>query len=176
VEGGERTYSLIRFSPRPDSTELYLRVEEPGENVVYSNVGLGEIEAFVDPQVFFDPQGNIHILHMLAMSTYLYTRADAQGKIAHQGIFKTFQQIPPRLSKMEDGSIFVAGGIEESPATVRESLSTGQKPGHSAETPPSGMGASEGMSAPLPSPSDATAQTAHVSGTGSALAPEASAH
>jgi hypothetical protein len=153
VDGGERKYSLIRFSPKPDATELYLRVEEPAENIVYANVGVGEIEAFVDPQVAFDPLGNIHILHLLAMSTYLYTRADAEGKILHQGVFKTLQEIPPRLSKMEDGSVFVAGGIEETPDTVHESLAAGQTSAHPAagnrSTPPA---ANPTISSALPSP------------------------
>jgi hypothetical protein len=178
VQGGERTYSLIRFSPKPNATELYLRVEEPTENVVYANIGLGEIEAFVDPQVFFDPQGNIHVLHLIAMSTYLYTRADPDGKILHQGVFKTFREIPPQLSKMDDGSIFVAGGMEETPENVRESLSTGQKNGHPADTQPNApTAASEGISSPLPSsPPDATPMPPPASASAPAMGAEAVSH
>lgn len=127
VAGSDRIYSLIRFSPKPDATELYLRVEDPSENVVYANVGLGQIEAYVDPQVFFDPQGNIHVLHLISMSTYLYSRADPQGKVQHQGVFKTFQEIPPRLRQMEDGSVYVAGGLELTPQSAHESLLAGQR-------------------------------------------------
>lgn len=130
VAGAERTYTLLRFSPRPDKTELYLRVEVPSDNVVLANVGLGPIEAYVDPQVFFDPQGNIHVLHLLSMSTYLYTRADPSGKIEHQGVFKTFQEVPPRLRKMDDGNIYVAGGLEETPDMAHESLLAGQRDAH----------------------------------------------
>jgi hypothetical protein len=138
VDGSDRIYSLLRFEPKPDTTELYLRVEDPSENVVYANIGLGPIEAFVDPQVFFDPQGNIHVLHLIAMSTYLYTRADPQGKVLHQGVFKTFQEIPPRLRQMDDGNVYVAGGLEETPETARESLSTGQRSGHPMDNQPNG--------------------------------------
>jgi hypothetical protein len=127
VEGSQRAYSLIRFSPQPDTTDLYLRVEDPSENIVYTNLALGEVVAYIDPEVFFDPQGNIHVMQPIAMGTYLYTRADPGGKILHQGIFKTFQTIPPRLTKMEDGNIIVVGGQEENPNTPRENLSTGQK-------------------------------------------------
>jgi hypothetical protein len=178
VDGGERTYSLIRFSPKPDETELYLRVEEPAENVVYANVGLGGIEAFVDPQVYFDPEGNIHILHLLAMSTYLYSRADAQGKILHQAVFKTFQQIPPRLSKMDDGNVYVAGGMEETPDNVRESLSDGQK-GHSADNSSSAPAAArEGLSAahPDPLPDAASAVSLPASAPAPAMGTEAASH
>jgi len=127
VDGSERAYSLIRFSPRPDITDLYLRVEDPSENRVYANLALGEIVAYIDPEVFFDPQGNLHVMQPIAMGTYLYTRADPSGKILHQSIFKTFQTIPPRLTKMEDGNVIVVGGLEENPNTPRENLSAGQK-------------------------------------------------
>ncbi|HEX4140454.1 MAG TPA: hypothetical protein VHY09_08915 [Candidatus Methylacidiphilales bacterium] len=127
VAGADRTYSLLRFSPKPDETELYLRVEVPSDNVVLANVGLGPVEAFIDPQVFFDPQGNLHVLHLISMSTYLYTRANQDGKIEHQGVFKTFLSIPPRLRKMDDGNVYVAGGLEETPDMAHESLLAGQK-------------------------------------------------
>jgi len=127
VEGSERVYSLIRFSPQTDRTNLYLRVEDPSENIVYANLALGEVVAYIDPEVFFDPQGNLHVMQPIAMGTYLYTRADPSGKILHQGIFKTFQAVPPRLTKMEDGNVIVVGGLEENPNTPRETLSEGQK-------------------------------------------------
>lgn len=127
VDGTQRVYSLIRFAPKPDLTNLYLRVEEPSENTVLANLSLGEVVAYIDPEVFFDPQGNIHVMQPIAMSTYLYTRADPSGKILHQGIFKTFQTIPPRLAKMEDGNVIVVGGLEENPEVPRETLSNGQK-------------------------------------------------
>ena len=126
VEGSQRIYSLVRFSPQPDTTQLYLRVEEPAENVVYANLALGDMVSFIDPAVNFDPQGNIHILQPVALGTYLYTRADPSGKILHQGIFKTFRDIPPRLSKLEDGNVIVVGGLEENPDTQREKLHDGQ--------------------------------------------------
>lgn len=91
--------------------------------------------AFIDPDVLFDPKGNLHILQPIALSTYLYTRADTNGKILDQRIFKTFHEIPPHLTKIEDGNIFVAGGLEEDPNTPREKLSEAQ--GVKKETIPS---------------------------------------
>ena len=129
VDGLQRVYSLIRFSPVPNTTSLYLRVEDPDENEVLANLGLGEIVAYVDPDVFFDPQGNIHVMQPISMGTYLYSRADATGKVEHQGIFKTYQAIRPRLSKLDDGSVIVLGGLEQNPNTPVESLADGQKKG-----------------------------------------------
>lgn len=126
VDGSQRVYSLVSFSPQPDSTKLYLRVEEPAENIVYANLALGEVTSFIDPAVFFDPQGNIQILQPCAQGTYLYTRADPDGKILHQAIFKTFREIPPRLAKLNDGNVVVVGGLEQTPDNQREKLHEGQ--------------------------------------------------
>jgi hypothetical protein len=147
VDGSERDYSLVRFSPKPDLTMLYLRVEDPSENTVFANLALGEVVAYIDPEVFFDPQGNIHVMQPIAMGAYLYSRADPDGKIVHQGIFKTFQTIPPRLTKLDDGNIIVLGGLEENPNTPREKLSDGQKEANSQ--------AGKGPDAPDPAPSPA---------------------
>lgn len=127
VDGTERDYSLIRFAPTANLTNLYLRVEVPSDNTVLANLALGEVVAYIDPEVFFDPQGNIHVLQPIAMSTYLYTRADPSGKVVHQGIFRTFQAVRPRLTQLQDGNVIVAGGVEESPTAPRETLSQGEK-------------------------------------------------
>jgi len=126
VDGSHRIYSLVRFSPQTDITKLYLRVEDPAENIVYATLALGEMVSFIDPEVYFDPQGNIHVLQPYALGTYLYTRADPDGKILHQTIFKTYQTIPPRLTKLDDGNVTVIGGMAENPNTPRERLSQGQ--------------------------------------------------
>jgi hypothetical protein len=126
VDGAEFTYSLIRFSPDANTTRLYLRVENPTENIVYANYALGDMASYMDPEVNFDPQGNIHIMQPVALSTYLYSRADANGKLLAQKIFKTYQQIPPRLYKMDDGNVTVIGGLEENPNAPRERLSDTQ--------------------------------------------------
>jgi hypothetical protein len=126
VDGSQRVYSLIRFSPETNLTKLYLRVEDPGENIVYANLALGSLVAYIDPEVFFDPQGNIHVMQPIAMGTYLYTRADPAGKVLHQGIFKTFQLVAPRLTKLADGNVIVVGGLEDDPDAPRERLSDSQ--------------------------------------------------
>lgn len=126
INGSDRVYSLLRFSPDANTTSLYLRVEAPAENLIYTNLALGDVIAFVDPEVFFDPQGNLHVLQNFSLGTYLYTRADGEGKIVNQTIFKTFRQIPPRLHKLADGNIIVVGGLRDDPNGPHEKLSDGQ--------------------------------------------------
>jgi len=133
VDGSERTYSLISFAPTIDTTELYLRVEDPAENLVYANLALGQLASSTDPGIYFDPAGNLHILQPIALGIYLYTRADPDGKIIHQTLFKSAPQpgsgldlVPPRLVKTDDGNVIVWGGLGENPNTHRERLSDSQ--------------------------------------------------
>ena len=123
VDNSVRTYSLVRFSPDADTTNLYLRVEDPGENTVFTNISLGEMASYADPEVNFDPKGNIHVLQPIALSTYLYSRANPDGKILAQTVFRTFQEIPPRLHKVEDGNVLVVGGQAVDPNAPRDRLS-----------------------------------------------------
>jgi hypothetical protein len=126
VDTLERIYSLVRFSPDAQDTSLYLRVEAPSENTVYANFALGPLVSSVDPAMLFDPQGNVHVLQPLALGTYLYTRTDPDGKVITQRLFKTFEQVRPRLIKINDGSVFVSGGLEEDPNAPHEKLSDSQ--------------------------------------------------
>jgi hypothetical protein len=160
VDGSHRVYSLLRFSPAPDEMSLYLRVEDPSENLVFANLALGKLVAYVDPEVFFDPQGNLHVMQPISDGEYLYSRVDPDGKIVHQGIFSSYRSIPPRLTKLDDGSVVVVGGLEQGPNQQHETLSEGQRT--AAVQPPSTpetMGsAADSVSdpAPLPMPQQTT--------------------
>jgi hypothetical protein len=151
VDSSERTYSLIRFSPDADTTRLYLRVENPSENTVFANLALGDIASYRDPEVFFDPAGDLHVLQPIALSTYLYSRADPDGKILDQRVFKSVSiqdpsgsvRVPPRLAKTDDGNVTVIGGKLEDPNKPREKLSD-------AQPQPSSPPVADEPAAPLP--------------------------
>ena len=133
VDTLERDYSLVRFSPDPQDTSLYLRVESPTENTVYANYALGPMVSSIDPSMLFDPQGNVHVLQPMSQGTYLYSRTDENGKLITQRLFKSTlandgsgMRVRPLLTKGPDGSVFVNGGIEENPNEPHEKLSDTQ--------------------------------------------------
>src|SRR5258708_7371942 len=105
------SFTITRGIRGSRSSSRSITASPSAENAVYATLALGELVSFIDPDVFFDPQGDIHVLQPIAMGTYLYTRADQDGKVAHQTIFKTFRAIPPRLHKVEDGNVTVVGGL-----------------------------------------------------------------
>jgi len=159
IDGSPRTYSLVRFAPNMQGTNLYLRVEDAAQNLVYSNALLGEIVDVAVPQIFFDSAGQIHILQLNGNATYRYTRANPDGAILSQSVYDSVAMSQPQLVRQSDGGILVVGGRQENDSTRRERLSDNQAripqvesapvtgpftpagsgtPGGSPQSPPSG--------------------------------------
>lgn len=126
VDGGiKRVVSLIRFVDRRE-VALYLRVEEPQENLVYSTTRLGRVVAFTEPQVELDAQKGIYIIHPIGSRTYRYTRASAEGVVIAQEDRES-GTTPPTLVRRPGGTIELVGGIENKKATERPKLSAAQQ-------------------------------------------------
>jgi hypothetical protein len=129
VENGTtRVYSLVRFATREDSA-LYLRIEEPEENVVYCTRQLGHYVSIQKPEAKFDSEGFLHILHPSGNVSYRYTRTDALGNIQEQEN-RDVAANGPILRDNGAGKISLAGGIIKGPSTTaqREKLSATQGP------------------------------------------------
>jgi hypothetical protein len=124
--GVKRVYSLIRFLDVNDCN-LYLRVEEPDLNLVYSTVRLGKVVNFTEPEKQFDAKGNLHIVQVVGTNIYRYTEADPQGNILKQETRSGVAgQYVPTLAQEKDGSIVFAGGQGKVDKVKRAKLSDSQ--------------------------------------------------
>lgn len=122
VDGGtQRVVSLIRFMDRKD-VALYLRVEEPQENLVYSTARLGKFVAFTKPQVELDAERGIHIVHPVGARLYRYTRANAEGTVLQQEDRESGATLP-MLEARPGGRVEFVGGVEQKPQRERPRLS-----------------------------------------------------
>jgi len=124
--GVKRVYSLVRFLDVTESN-LYLRVEEPNQNLVYSTVKLGRIVAFADPVVEFDALGNIHIVQVIGSRNYRYTEADANGRLLKQeDRSAVVGMMVPTVARANDGTVQFVGGFTKKDVTERVKLSETQ--------------------------------------------------
>lgn len=126
VEGNLLTYSLIRFTPSPDGTFLYLRIEDEAENAVYTTERLGEVVSFTDSKTVFDADNNLHILHVNGKGAYRYTRVDWKGNVQEKANFTSVNDSQPQLFTTRDGAVLVQGGRKEDATNQRELLSAAQ--------------------------------------------------
>lgn len=130
VDGAERVYSLMRFAVRA-TTYLYVRVEEPHQNLVYSTLRLGELNYAVPlPSPIFDKDGALNILHPATATTFLYTKIGRDGNVTY---WEEFRNVPslPQLVSTPDHTVRVQGGSSITlapPPKLRPKLSEGQSP------------------------------------------------
>ncbi|MFH1066641.1 MAG: hypothetical protein V1746_01895 [bacterium] len=114
-----RAYSLIRFVDQ-NQPYLYLRVEEPSNNIVYGSPRLGPVNPalpLAPPQ--FDNQGRLHILHSDSATSRCYTVVNAEGQILSSESFAIADFIP-QLVQDEQGAINVTGRTIPDPLPLTE--------------------------------------------------------
>ena len=123
--GTKRIVSLIRFMDRKD-VYLYLRVEEPQENLVYTTTRLGKFIAYTSPQIQLDASRTIHVVHPVGARLYRYTRATPEGVILSQEDRESAGSQPSLVSR-PGGTVEFVGGIEQKQRTERPRLSEAQQ-------------------------------------------------
>lgn len=108
--GGSRDIALLthRF---PSSSQLYIRISDPGSRSVLCTHRLGRIVSYGVPDVQLDHRNRIHILQNLAPKTFLYSLAGLDGRISER---KTYVQRGkrPALVVAPDGTASVSEATE----------------------------------------------------------------
>lgn len=110
---GERTYSLMtnRFA---DHTSLYARVEDKANGLVYSTYSLGRLISYDEPHAEIDRENQLHVLQCSAPRMWTYSLVGLDGRLLKHGSYAEARSTP-RLRRMADGSVKVAGGILDVP-------------------------------------------------------------
>ena len=124
VGEGKRTYSLIRFLENRESA-LYVRVEEPAKNLVYTTSRLGSVVGYTSPDVKRDPAGRLHILHVNTSQMHRYSVISPDGLLLEQED-RVDEGGAPRLIANESGTVKHAGGVDIRSKPKRRKLSEDQ--------------------------------------------------
>ena len=114
--GQTRTYSLLsnRF---PDSTKLYVRVEDKSTGAVFSTYSLGRVIAVDDPQAELDQANRLHVLHCSAPRTWSYSEINFNGELLSHATFMETKS-RPRLRRSAEGAVAVNGGLLDAPVAA----------------------------------------------------------
>jgi hypothetical protein len=99
----------------PASTALYLRIMDSDRGKVFATHRLGTFLTYDEPQVLLDQNNQVHILHLRAPKSYIYSHIGLNGEIIDR---KSFSQArtKPMLERSGDGRIMVVGGAIFDPA------------------------------------------------------------
>jgi hypothetical protein len=112
-EGAARTFTLL-VHRLPNTTVLYVRVQDRDAGRIYCNSPLGRFLSYGSPEVQFDAQNHIHILQNAAPKIFLHSELDINGKVLNQTAIQV-NKAKPVLSRKPDGTIVTLGGTPYDP-------------------------------------------------------------
>ena len=116
--GGLRTLSLLTFRLERDN-RLYVRVEDKDGGIVYATQQLGPVLTNSPPEAQIDRDNQLHILQLVGLQTYLYTRVGLNGETLAQVTYNSVTS-RPKLRKRENGEVAVVGGQADIPVTASD--------------------------------------------------------
>jgi len=121
--GGTRIYSLLTHRAERD-TRLYVRVEDQEAGVIHATMQIGRTLSFSPPTTELDGSNVLHILHMVAPKTFVYTQIDPDGQVQARETYIGTKQANPALRRAPSGAVAVRGGtIALNEATAGKSAS-----------------------------------------------------
>lgn len=138
----------------PQTTALYIRIEDPERGKIYCTHRIGRFVNFGKPTVLLDSQNEIHILQLLAPRNYLYSHFGLNGEVIDRRSYNVTSS-SPLLQQNPDGSIVVVGGQYFDPNAV-----AAEKPEESINSRPVPLPTPIGAAVKKPSPSPSPKPTA----------------
>ena len=112
--GTSRTITVLSHR-LPQSTYLYLRIEDARAGTVFCTHQLGRFLTFASPSVMLDQQNKVHILQNDAPKTYTYSKIGLNGEVLDRKSYNEFSS-RPALRRGSDGSVVVVGGRPYDPS------------------------------------------------------------
>lgn len=116
MPGAGETRNITVLTHRlPNSTQLYVRIENAKGGTVFCTHRLGRLVSYGTPEILLDKGNQIHVLQNVAPKAFLYSHIGLNGEVLDR---KTYSQIVKRpiLREGPDGTIQVIGAQEIDPA------------------------------------------------------------
>jgi hypothetical protein len=112
---GEARNITVLTHRLPNSTQLYVRIENAQGGTVFCTHRLGRLVSYGTPEILLDKKNQIHVLQNVAPKAFLYSHIGLNGEVLQR---KTYSQIVKRpiLREGPDGKIQVIGAQEINPA------------------------------------------------------------
>lgn len=122
-----REYSLTGFR-RSERQDLYVGLKDKQTQRVLAMYPLGRMLSAGDPRATIDTQSRLHVLHLGAPRTYLYSVVDADGELVSQAIFRETETDRPTMMMDDQGVVRIRGGERYDPQAAAAARAAGVEP------------------------------------------------
>lgn len=110
---GSRSISVLAHR-LPQTSMLYIRIEDKDAGIVYCTHQLGRFIAFGRSDIELDVLNRVHILQNVAPKSFVYSVIGLNGEVLERQAYQD-QGTRPVLTKLPDGSMKIAGGTPYDP-------------------------------------------------------------
>jgi hypothetical protein len=111
---GETRNITVLTNRLPNSTQLYLRIENAQGGTVFCTHRLGRLVSYGTPEIILDKKNQIHVLQNMAPKAFLYSHIGLNGEVLQRKIYSQIVK-RPILREGSDGKIQVIGAQEIDP-------------------------------------------------------------
>jgi hypothetical protein len=113
MEGKSRKITMLAHR-LPQTSMLYIRIQDDDRGVVYCTHQLGRFIAFGNPDVELDANNQVHVLQNVAPKSFVYSHVGLNGEVIKR---QSYQDVTgrPILVKTGDGTVTVQGGTPFDP-------------------------------------------------------------
>jgi len=111
--GSYREYSLMTYYHGSRSKSLYFRLRDSDTGMVYKTYPLGDYLSLHPPMHEIDRENRLHVLHMSAPQTYIYSIISIDGDPLTRKGYVSKGTDRPELVRSEFGDVSVKGGMTE---------------------------------------------------------------
>jgi len=119
--GGGSTRTVTLLSHRlPESTQLYLRIEDDKSGTVYCTHKLGRFLTFGKPSILLDEKNQVHILQNIAPKNFIYSHIGLNGEVIQRKTYNEFGSRPALRRTTEGGVALVGGQVYDPSAPLPE--------------------------------------------------------
>ena len=118
IGGGSIRNIAILTHRLPNSSQLYIRIQESGTGTVYCTHRLGRLVSSGIPDILLDSHNRPHILQNLAPKVFLYSVIGLNGEVLERKTYNQTQRHRPFLKLGSDGNVTALGGEESHPDAI----------------------------------------------------------
>lgn len=107
---GEMRTITVMTHRLPNTTQLYLRVEDKENGKVYCTHQLGRTVSLKKPEIELGPANTVNILQNVAPKSYMYTEVGLNGEVLQRRQYDAIKDVPVLKRNETTGELAVVGG------------------------------------------------------------------
>ena len=99
----------------PSSTQLYMRIEDPANGMIYCTHRLGRLVTYGTPEIILDKRNRPNVFQNVSPKVFLHSVIGLNGEVLERKLYNQSGRARPAIQLKPDGKIAILGATEYNP-------------------------------------------------------------